>query len=189
MLISVDTSSPGVMRAAGDAGAVMINDVRALQSPGALQAVAATGMAACLMHMQGAPHSMQQRPRYDDVLAEVGAMLRERITGCEQAGIARARLCVDPGFGFGKTMTHNLALLRRLGELQSLGLPLLVGLSRKSMLQQLTGREVAGRLAGSIALATIALMHGARIVRAHDVAATVDAVRVTTALLYPVKQE
>jgi dihydropteroate synthase len=182
VLVSVDTSDPEVMRRAVQAGAVMINDVRALQRPGALEAAAESGAGICLMHMQGDPDSMQRAPHYDDVVGEVGAFLDERLRACERAGIARERLCVDPGFGFGKTTVHNLELLRRLDEFHSFGVPLLVGLSRKSLLQGLTGRQVADRLAGSVALATIAALRAADILRAHDVAATRDALAVVQAL-------
>jgi dihydropteroate synthase len=181
-LISIDTSNGEVMRAAVAAGAHMINDVRALRSPGALAAAAASAAAVCLMHMQGEPATMQNDPRYGDVVAEVAEFLGARVRACEAAGIARARLCIDPGFGFGKRREHNIELLRHLGELRRLQLPLLVGLSRKSLLQELTGRRPAERLAGSLALATAAVLAGAQIVRAHDVAATVDAVRVAAAL-------
>jgi dihydropteroate synthase len=183
VLISVDTSRPALMRAAVAAGAGLINDVRGLRAPGAVQAVAESGAAACLMHMQGEPATMQQAPHYDDVLTEVRGMLRERIEACERAGVARERLCVDPGIGFGKGIAHNLTLLRRLRELEPLGCPIVVGASRKSMLEALTGRPLAQRLAGSLALATAAVLHGARIVRAHDVAPTVDALRVAAAML------
>lgn len=185
VLISIDTSHPEVMRAAVAAGAAMINDVRALQRPGALEAAAASGAAVCLMHMQGEPASMQANPHYQDVIGEVRSMLAARLGACEAAGIASERVCLDPGFGFGKLISHNLALLRQLRRLEDLGRPLLVGLSRKSMLQKLTGRAVADRLAGSLALATVAVLHGARIIRAHDVAATLDAVRVAAALMDP----
>jgi dihydropteroate synthase len=183
VLISVDTSRPDVIRAAVAAGAAMINDVRALQRPGALEAAAASGAALCLMHMQGEPATMQADPRYQDVVGEVRSMLEGRLKACEAAGIAAERICLDPGFGFGKLISHNLALLRHLKALSSLGRPLLVGLSRKSMLQKITGRAVAERLAGSLALATAALLQGARIIRAHDVAPTVDVVRVVAAVL------
>ena len=183
VLISVDTSRPEVIRAAVAAGAAMINDVRALQRPGALEAASATGAALCLMHMQGEPATMQSDPHYQDVVGEVRSMLAGRLEACEAAGIATERICLDPGFGFGKLISHNLALLRGLGELSGLGRPLLVGLSRKSMLQKLTGRAVTERLAGSLALATAAVLHGARIIRAHDVAPTVDAVRVAAAVI------
>ena len=183
VLISIDTSRPALMRAAVAAGAGLINDVRGLRAPGAVQAVAESGAAACLMHMQGEPATMQQAPQYEDVFTEVRGMLRERIEACERAGVARERLCIDPGIGFGKGIAHNLTLLRRLRELEPLGCPIVVGVSRKSMLQALTGRPLAQRLAGSLALATAAVLHGARIVRAHDVAPTVDALRVASAML------
>ena len=181
--ISVDTSRPEVIRAAVAAGAAMINDVRALQRPGALEAAAATGAALCLMHMQGEPATMQADPHYQDVVGEVRSMLAGRLRACEAAGIAAERICVDPGFGFGKLISHNLALLRQLEQLAGLGRPLLVGLSRKSMLQKLTGRALGERLAGSLALAMVAVLHGARIVRAHDVAPTVDVLRVAAAVM------
>jgi len=187
VLISVDTSDPQVIQRATDAGAHMINDVRALRVPGALQAAAASNLAVCLMHMRGEPPDMQLDPQYGDVLAEVAAYLRARVQACIDAGIAHARLCIDPGFGFGKLLAHNLQLLRRLQEFEPLGLPLAVGLSRKSMVSALSGREAGhaqeqARLAGSLALVTIAVLHGAHIVRAHDVAATVDAVRIASAV-------
>lgn len=182
-LVSVDTSRPEVIERVVGAGAVMINDVRALRLPGALQAVARSGAATCLMHMRGEPATMQQSVHYDDVVAEVRGMLADRLADCEAHGIDAARTCIDPGFGFGKLAAHNLRLLRHLPELQLLGRPVLVGLSRKSMLRELTGRAADERLAGSVALATAAVMNGASIVRAHDVAATCDAVRVATALM------
>jgi dihydropteroate synthase len=182
LLISVDTSRPEVIEQAVAEGAAMINDVRALRSRGALTAFAKTGAAACLVHMRGEPASMQQSAHYDDVLGEVRVMLAARLAACVEAGVAAERLCLDPGFGFGKLAKHNLQLLRELGELRVLDRPLLVGLSRKSMLKELTGRGKDDRLAGSIALATAAVLNGAAIVRAHDVAATVDAVRVAAAL-------
>jgi dihydropteroate synthase len=180
--ISVDTSRPEVMRAAVAAGADIINDVRALRVAGALETAAASGAGVCLMHMQGEPHTMQAAPVYDDASAEVFGFLKARIAACRAAGIAMPRIAIDPGFGFGKRTRDNLRLLRELQRFEQLGGALLVGLSRKSMLAKLTGREVDHRLAGSIALATIAVLHGARIVRAHDVAATVDAVRVAHAV-------
>ena len=194
LIISVDTSNPQVMRRAADSGAHMINDVRALRLEGALETLASTGLAVCLMHMQGEPATMQRDPRYRDVLGEVRDYLAARIKACVSAGIAAERLCIDPGFGFGKLLRHNMDLLRQLSELGRLGPPLLVGLSRKSMAGALacgqaaalshgTVRPPAGRLAASLALATIAVLHGASIVRAHDVAATVDAVRVAAAFL------
>ena len=182
LLISVDTSRPEVIEQAVDEGAALINDVRALQTRGALGALAKSGAAACLMHMRGEPATMQQSVHYGDVVAEVRAMLAARLAACVAAGIAAERLCLDPGFGFGKLASHNLQLLRELNELRVLDRPLLVGLSRKSMLKELTGRGKDERLAGSIALATAAVLNGAAIVRAHDVAATVDAVRVAAAL-------
>jgi dihydropteroate synthase len=180
--ISVDTSKPEVMRAAVEAGADIINDVRSLREPGALTAAAATRAGLCLMHMQGEPRTMQDAPRYADVVADVRDFLAERIRVCREAGVDSARLAIDPGFGFGKRVVDNLALLKSLSRLGDLGIPIAVGLSRKSMLARLTGREVVDRTAGSVALATIAVLHGARIVRAHDVAATVDAVRVAAAV-------
>jgi dihydropteroate synthase len=180
--VSVDTSRPEVMRAALAAGASMINDVAALRTPGALEAVAASSAAVCLMHMQGEPQTMQVAPRYDDVVAEVREFLERRVRAAEAAGIARARMVVDPGFGFGKLLEHNLRLLAGLGQLAPAGVPVLAGLSRKSMIGQLTGRPVNERLAGSVALAALAVERGASIVRTHDVAATVDAVRIAAAL-------
>lgn len=180
--VSVDTRKPAVMRAAIAAGASMINDVAALGGPGAVEAVADSDVAICLMHMQGEPRTMQQEPRYGDVLAEVRDFLRDRVARCVRAGIARSRLVVDPGFGFGKTLEHNLELLRRLRELAADGIPVLAGLSRKSLVGALTGRADADRLAGSVALATIAALNGARIVRAHDVGPTVDALRIAMAM-------
>jgi len=182
ILISADTSDPTVMERAIGAGAGLINDVRALRRPGAISAVARSGAAACLMHMRGEPASMQQAPVYKNVVAEVRAVLQERMAACVEQGVGSERLCIDPGFGFGKTAAHNLELLRHLGEFPDLGVPLVAGLSRKSMLAGLTGRGPAERLAGSVALATIAVLNGALIVRAHDVAATVDAVRVAWAV-------
>jgi dihydropteroate synthase len=181
-LISVDTSKAEVMRAARRAGAGLINDIRALRAPGALEAAAASGCAICLMHMQGEPRTMQQAPHYQDVVGEVRGFLSERVAACRAAGIAAGRLLIDPGFGFGKTVTHNLTLLRHLRELAAVGVPVLVGLSRKSMLGTLTQRSPGERLAGSIALAVIAQLNGARIIRAHDVAPTVDALKVSAAL-------
>jgi dihydropteroate synthase len=180
--ISVDTSKPEVMRAAVDAGADIINDVRALREPGALAAAAGTRAGLCLMHMQGEPRTMQDAPRYADVVADVRDFLAQRIGACREAGVDASRIAIDPGFGFGKRIVDNLVLLKSLARLNDLGAPIAVGLSRKSMLARLTGREVVDRTAGSVALATIAVLHGARIVRAHDVAATVDAVRVAAAV-------
>ncbi|HET7811568.1 MAG TPA: dihydropteroate synthase [Steroidobacteraceae bacterium] len=183
VFISIDTSKPEVMRAAVAAGADIINDVRALAEPGALDAAAVSGAGICLMHMQGEPRTMQEAPHYENVVEEVGTFLAARMRACRELGVEVARLAVDPGFGFGKTATHNLALLKGLSSLEALGVPIAVGLSRKSMLAKLTGRGVDQRLPGSVALAAIAVLNGARIVRAHDVAATVDAVRVAAAVL------
>ena len=180
--ISVDTSKPEVMRAACAAGADIINDVRALREADALTTAAHTGAGICLMHMKGEPRTMQAAPGYDDVVSEVSAFLAERVAACRAAGIESARLTVDPGFGFGKRIVDNLMLLKHLDQLRKLGVPLAVGLSRKSMLAKITGREVDDRTAGSIALAAIAVLNGARIVRAHDVAATIDAIRVAAAV-------
>jgi dihydropteroate synthase len=180
--ISVDTSKPEVMRAAVDAGAQMVNDVRALRAPGALEAAAASGAAVCLMHMQGEPVTMQADPRYDDVVAEVREFLAQRVAACRKAGIPRERLCLDPGIGFGKRPEHNLALIARLGDLGDGSLPVLAGVSRKSLVGIITGRPPGERLAGSIAFAALCVAHGAAIIRAHDVAATVDAVKVAAAL-------
>jgi dihydropteroate synthase len=176
--VSVDTMKPSVMHAALDAGASMINDVRALQAAGALDVVAASGAAVCLMHMQGEPRTMQAHPHYDDVVVEVCEFLRGRAQACRDAGIAAERIVVDPGFGFGKTLAHNLDLLRNLDDLAQLGYPVLAGLSRKSMIGAITGRDVGERLAGSIAAALAAATRGARILRVHDVRDTVDALAV-----------
>lgn len=180
-VISVDTMKPEVMRAAVGAGAGIVNDVMALQAPGAMAAVASSTAAVCLMHMQGTPQTMQAAPLYEDVVGEVGAFLQQRAEACLASGIAADRIALDPGFGFGKTLQHNLALLAGLPQLASGSFPLLAGLSRKSMLGRLLGRPVEQRLAGSLALATIATLHGARIIRCHDVAETCDAVAVAWA--------
>lgn len=180
--ISVDTSKPAVMRAALGVGAGMVNDVRALQGEGALDVVAGSGAAVVLMHMQGEPHAMQQAPHYDDVVAEVHAFLAQRLFACEMSGIPKRRLAIDPGFGFGKRLEHNLALLRQLERFTGLGVPVLAGLSRKSMLGMLTGREVHDRVAASVAAAVIAAQYGARLLRVHDVAATRDALIVWQAV-------
>lgn len=177
VVISVDTTKPAVMRAACAAGADIVNDVLALQAPGAIEAVAAAGAAVCLMHMQGQPQTMQLAPLYTDVVGEVRSFLDRRVQACAAAGIAAERLVVDPGIGFGKTLDHNLELLARLEELRSGGCPLLVGVSRKSMFGQLLGRAVEQRRPGSLAAVALAVWQGAAIVRAHDVAETVDAVR------------
>ena len=181
-VISVDTSKPEVMRAAAAAGAGLINDVRALREPGALEAAQESGCAVCLMHMQGEPRTMQAAPAYEDAVGEVRAFLAERAQVCLAAGFSADRLVLDPGFGFGKTLEHNLTLLRRLRELGVDGLPLVVGLSRKSMVGKLTGRPEGERVLGSVVLAVMAVLAGARIVRAHDVAATVEALRVVAAV-------
>ncbi|GBE10097.1 dihydropteroate synthase [bacterium BMS3Abin12] len=175
--ISVDTGKPEVMRAAVAAGAGMINDVRALRLPGALEAVAGLEVPVCLMHLQGEPRTMQETPRYGDVVREVCEFLAGRLAACVSAGIAPERVIVDPGFGFGKSTGHNLLLLRHLNTLQVLGRPILVGLSRKSVFGRVLGRAVGERLAGGVAAAALAVWQGASLVRAHDVAATVDAVR------------
>jgi dihydropteroate synthase len=182
MTISVDTSKPQVMIAAAAAGAELINDVYALRAPGALEAAADSGCAVCLMHMQGEPRTMQLNPVYDDVVEEVYAFLAGRIEACARAGIATERLLADPGIGFGKTLDHNLCLLRHLERFAGLGVPLLVGVSRKGLIGAITGREVNERLAGSLALAAIAVEKGARVLRAHDVRQTLDAVRMAAAL-------
>ena len=181
--VSVDTSKPEVMRAAVAAGAGLINDVSALRRPGALAAAAALRVPICLMHMQGEPGTMQQDPTYGDVVAEVAAFLAGRLAACEAAGIPRERLLVDPGFGFGKTLAHNLALLRGLPRLASLGVPVLAGLSRKSMIGALLGGVPVGeRLHGSVAAAVLAVERGAAIVRVHDVGPTVQALRIVAAV-------
>jgi dihydropteroate synthase len=181
--ISIDTSKPEVMRAAVAAGAGLINDVYALRQPGALDAAAESGAAICLMHMQGDPGSMQQAPSYDDVCAEVQRFLTDRILACQFAGIDKKRIVVDPGFGFGKNLQHNLDLLARLETFKQLGCPILVGLSRKRMIAALTGREaLEQRMVGSVVAAMIAVQRGAALVRVHDVAATRDALNVWQAV-------
>lgn len=181
VLISVDTSAPEVITAAVAAGADLVNDVRALTAPGALAAAAAAGVPVCLMHMQGTPATMQAAPRYDDVVGEVKQFLLGRVAACVAAGLPRSSLIIDPGFGFGKNLDHNLALFDGLGELVATGLPVLAGLSRKSMIGQLAGEPAgrpADRLGGSLALALAARHRGVRVVRVHDVAETVQAFRV-----------
>lgn len=180
--VSVDTSKAGVIRAALRAGAAMINDVRALRDEGALEAAAEGSSAICLMHMQGEPRTMQADPHYDDVVVEVRDFLQERVGACESAGIARDRIVIDPGIGFGKRIEHNLRLLAALPELAELRLPILIGVSRKSMLGTLLDRPVEQRLAGGLAVTAAAVLAGASIVRVHDVAETVDAVKIATAL-------
>ncbi len=173
-LVSIDTSKPEVMLTAAEAGADMLNDVRALSLSGALKAAQQTQLPVCLMHMQGKPRSMQNAPQYKDVVAEVTAYLKSRIIACREAGIADNLISIDPGFGFGKELQHNLTLLNHLTAFQSFGKPLLVGLSRKSMLGQITGREVGQRMAASVAVALLAMQRGAKIIRVHDVAETND---------------
>ena len=180
--VAVDTLKPEVMRAAIAEGASIVNDVYALRVPGALDAVSASDAGICLMHMQGEPRTMQAAPHYEDVVREVKAFLRERMAAAASAGIAGERVAVDPGFGFGKTVGHNLELLRRLPELVELGAPVLVGLSRKSTLGAITGRPASERLAASLAAALLAVLRGATIVRVHDVAATRDALAVLAAV-------
>jgi dihydropteroate synthase len=176
--LSVDTRRPEIMQAALRAGASMINDIEALQAPGALEAMAKAQCAVCLMHMKGEPATMQQEPRYDDVVGEVLGFLGSRVQAALHAGIARERIVADPGFGFGKTAAHNFELLRRLEEFSALGVPLLAGWSRKSTLGKLTGRPAGERLAGSLAAALLALQAGATILRVHDVKETRDVVAV-----------
>ena len=182
LVVSVDTRKPEVMGAALAAGAAIVNDVLALREPGALETLAGSQAAVCLMHMQGEPQTMQQAPHYADVVAEVGRFLQARIASCEAAGIARERIVVDPGFGFGKTLEHNLALLKRLRELTQLGVPLLAGMSRKSMLGTLTGRGVGEREFAGVAAHLLAIARGARLVRVHDVAAMRDALAIWNAV-------
>ncbi len=181
-VLSVDTSTPEVMRAAANAGAHLLNDVRALSRDGALEAAVDTGLPVCLMHMQGQPGTMQLSPQYDDVVEEVVRYLGERIEVCEKAGLKRQQLLVDPGFGFGKTVSHNLRLLKELDRLESLGCPILVGMSRKTMIGDVLGKPVDQRLYGSLAVAVAAAMKGAAIVRVHDVAETVDAISMINAM-------
>ena len=180
--ISVDTQKPAVMQAAIQAGAGFINDVNALREPGALEAAVACGVPVCLMHMQGDPRTMQGDPQYGDVVDEVKTFLQQRLSACEQAGIRKEQIVLDPGFGFGKVAHHNLQMLARLEEFGQLGQPIVVGLSRKSMIGKLLGLEVGERLPASIALAVLAVERGARLVRSHDVAATWQALQMSTAL-------
>jgi dihydropteroate synthase len=182
VLVSIDTSRPVVMRAAVDAGAGMINDVRALQREGALQAAVELQKPVCLMHMRGEPGTMQREPRYRDVVAEVTQFLTDRMAQCAAAGLAKELIILDPGFGFGKTVNHNLMLLAELQQLVNIGRPLLVGLSRKSTLGAVTGRDSGELLPASISAAVIAVMHGAQIVRVHDVAASVDSLKIVRAI-------
>ncbi len=182
VIISVDTSTPGLMTEACGAGAGLLNDVRALTREGALEAAAATGLPICLMHMRGDPATMQCAPSYTDVVSEVVDFLQGRIAVCEAQGIGRERLLLDPGFGFGKSVEHNLQLLQGLPMITALGFPVLVGLSRKSLIGKMIGRDVAQRLPASLGLAVLAVERGAAIVRTHDVAATADAVAMWVAL-------
>jgi dihydropteroate synthase len=180
--ISIDTYKPEVMRAAIAAGADIVNDVRALQEPGALEAVAASGAGVCLMHMPGTPQTMQADPHYEDVVAEVCNFLKARAVAARAAGISPERIVLDPGFGFGKRSVHNITLLRELPALCALGYPVLAGLSRKSVLGQITGSSVEERLPASIAAAVLAAVKGARILRVHDVKATVDALNIVASV-------
>jgi dihydropteroate synthase len=181
--ISIDTYKPQVMQAAIKAGASMVNDVRALQESGALQIVADSHVGVCLMHMQGTPQTMQINPEYEDIVAEVTQFLTERMQACIKAGIEKSRLVIDPGFGFGKSRAHNIALIRQLEALARIGSPLLVGLSRKSVLGQMTGNDVDARLYASVAASVVSAMKGARILRVHDVKATKVALKVVSAIL------
>ena len=187
-VLSIDTSKAAVMSAAVQAGADMINDVYALRADGALAVAAATGVPVCLMHMLGEPKTMQQQPTYQDVTAEVLLFMQQRIDACLAAGIQRQQLLLDPGFGFGKTLAQNYQLLQQLEQWQTLQLPLLVGMSRKSMVGNLLNQPVAERLAGSLACATIAAIKGAHIIRVHDVKVTADALAVVDATLHGVKE-
>jgi dihydropteroate synthase len=182
VVISVDTSTPAVIRETARLGAGLINDVRSLQRDGALDAAVATGLPVCLMHMRGEPTDMQSDPRYDDLLGEVSSFLRERINACVAAGIAREQIILDPGFGFGKTLEHNLSLFKHMEVLHELGRPLLVGVSRKSMIGKVLDKSVDQRLYGALALAGMAITKGARILRVHDVPETVDVVRMIAAV-------
>lgn len=181
--VSIDTSKAEVMRQAVAAGADLINDVRALQEPGALEAAAEAGVPVCLMHMKGQPRTMQQNPQYDEVIGEVAEFLEERVEACEAVGIERQQLILDPGFGFGKTLEHNYQLLANLEHYHQLGLPILAGMSRKSMIFKLLDKQPALCVAGSVACATIAAAKGAQIIRVHDIEETIDAMKVTSMML------
>ena len=181
--VSIDTSTPQVITAAAQAGAGLINDVRALQREGALQAAADTGLPICLMHIQGEPKTMQQEPHYDDLLAEISSYFEARIKACCAVGITPDKLILDPGFGFGKTLQHNLQLLQLLSRLQKFNLPVLVGMSRKSMIGNVLNKPLDERVYGGLAVAVMALERGATIVRTHDVGATVDALKMAQAVL------
>ncbi len=180
--VSVDTSTAQVILAAADSGASLINDVRALRRPGALAAAATTGLPVCLMHMAGEPEDMQDNPEYLDILDEVQTFLLARVTACEAAGISREQILLDPGFGFGKTLAHNLELFRKLPDLRKLGMPLLIGVSRKSMIGAILDKPVDQRMVGSVAMAMLAAQRGAGIIRVHDVSATADALKIMTAI-------
>jgi len=182
-VVSIDTSTPEVISGSAAVGAGLINDIRALCRPGAMQAAVDSGLAVCLMHMQGDPQTMQQAPQYDSVLAQVNSFLEQRVQACLQAGIERNKLVLDPGFGFGKSLQHNLELFAAMPQLCPLDLPILVGVSRKSMIGQALDRPVDQRLPGGLALAVLAVAKGARIIRVHDVAETVDAVRMAEAVM------
>ncbi|MEE4222509.1 dihydropteroate synthase [Pseudomonas viridiflava] len=182
VIISVDTSTPEVIVESARLGAGLINDVRSLRRPGALEAAAATGLPVCLMHMLGEPGDMQDNPHYQDLIGEVSAFLADRMERCETAGIPKDRIILDPGFGFAKTLEHNLSLFRHMEALHALGRPLLVGVSRKSMIGAVLGRPVGERLIGGLALAALAMTKGARILRVHDVAETADVVRMIAAV-------
>lgn len=188
LIISVDTSTPEVIRETARLGAGLINDVRALQRDGALAAVAVSGLPVCLMHMRGEPQTMQDAPHYADVAREVAAFLQERMAACQQAGISAERIVLDPGFGFAKTVQHNYELFQRLPELHSLQRPLLVGVSRKSMVGHILDKPVSQRLSGSLALAVMALERGAKILRVHDVVETMDALKVFNAVQSAAKE-
>ncbi len=187
--VSIDTSKPGVMRAAVNAGASMINDVYALRQDGAVEAASELDVAVCLMHMQGEPGTMQQNPGYQDIPGDILDFLSKRITACRDAGIDDEKIVIDPGFGFGKTHEHNVRLLASLDRFQELGMPLLVGLSRKSTLGALTGKDVEERLPAGIAAAILAVERGAHIVRTHDVDETIDALKIASAVMQPGKDE
>jgi len=182
-IVSVDTSAPAVMREAANLGAGLINDVRALQTEGALQAVIDTGLPVCLMHMQGSPQEMQQKPQYQNAVSDINSFLLKRVQACEDKGISKNRIIIDPGFGFGKLLEHNLHLLKELEVFKQSGCPVLVGLSRKSMIDKILDLPVGQRLPGSLALAVMAIERGASIIRVHDVAETVQVVKITEAVL------
>lgn len=183
VVISVDTSTPAVITEAAKVGAGLINDVRALQREGAVEAAAKTGLPVCLMHMQGQPKDMQEQPSYQDLLTELKQFFAQRVQVCEQAGISADKIILDPGYGFGKTVEHNFSLIKHLPDILAMGYPILTGTSRKSMLGAVTGREVADRLPGSIVSAALCAERGAGIIRVHDVAETVDALKVLAAVL------